>query len=354
MTEDAKTGCGCVTTVALIAVVYVIIHKIAPGLDFMQMTGFAWVPSLIIFAVVHMFFEEMLPTTKSEKELEERKKWAEKEKARRRAEEEAHRKQAQEAEVRRRKEQERKKREAEEKAKQQAEAAKKSEERFLRYLFSMLAKLAKADGRVDPEEVKTAEKVFERFEFALRRRQFCSTVFNTAKDDARTIYWYAEQFGIQIRDVDVCIFVYELLWDVACADGWLHPAEKEMLQKICSFLRVPRAYFDINYRRRRTTFVEGDKKEAKRKSQGNGKKKRDWRHPYVSGRSSILEAYEILESESTATVEELKSAYRRMAKRYHPDLLRANGVPEEMIAEATARMVQVNAAWDDIRNSKGI
>ena len=74
----------------------------------------------------------------------------------------------------------------------------------------------------------------------------------------------------------------------------------------------------------------------------------------MSGRSSILEAYEILESESTATAEELKSAYRKMAKRYHPDLLRANGVPEEMIAEATARMVQVNAAWDDIRRSRGI
>ena len=55
-----------------------------------------------------------------------------------------------------------------------------------------------------------------------------------------------------------------------------------------------------------------------------------------------------------AYAEELKSAYRKMAKRYHPDLLRANGVPEEMIAEATARMVQVNAAWDDIRKLRGI
>ena len=331
-----------------------IIHKLCPSMDFMAMSFFAWVPSILIFTAVNTFFEQKVPTTPSKAQMDK-----EKERAKKYREEEARKKAEQDWEERRRQAYEQWKREdfaarrAASADRTATEEAKRSEERFLRQLFSMLAKLAKADGRVDPEEVKTAEKVFERFEFASRKRQFCSSIFNAAKDDARTIYWYAEQFGNQICDVDVCIYVYELLWDVACADGWLHPAEKEILQKICSFLHVPRSYFDINYRRRRATFVEGDKRAGGRKARGEGRKK-DWRRTYVSGRSSILEAYEILESESTATAEELKFAYRKMAKRYHPDLLRANGVPEEMIAEATARMVQVNAAWDDIRRSRGI
>lgn len=244
-------------------------------------------------------------------------------------------------------------REAEETAARQAEEAKRGEERFLRYLFSMLAKLAKADGHIDAEEVKSAEKVFDGFEFALQRRRFCSNVFNEAKDNRISIYWYAEQFGNQISDVEVCIFVYELLWDVACADGLLHPAEKEILQNICGFLHIPQAYYDINYRRRRSTFVEGDKNAARKGAKGTSKRQSDWYRPYISGKSSILEAYELLESESTASLEELKSAYRRLAKRYHPDLLRANGVPEEMIAEANERMAQVNVAWDDIRRTRG-
>lgn len=262
-----------------------------------------------------------------------------------------------EAEESLRKERERIRRESQEAAARQeeesarrAEEANKTEERFLRYLFSMLAKLAKADGQVDAEEVKTAEKVFNRYEFALRRRKFCSNVFNMAKDNSRTIYWYAEQFG-QISDAEACMFVYELLWDVACADGWLHPAEKEILRNICDFLHISKTYFDINYRRRKATFVEGDKKNEKHRRSGSAK--RNWRRRYVSGKSSILEAYELLEAEPTATPEELKSAHRRVAKRYHPDLLRANGVPEEMIAEATELMAQVNAAWDDIRRSRG-
>jgi len=283
--------------------------------------------------------------------------WRKEEEAKRLAEEER-KKREQEAEERRRKERERIRKEAQEKAARQteetarrAEEAKRYEERFLRYLFSMLAKLAKADGQVDADEVKTAEKVFDRFEFALRRRQFCSNVFNTAKNNSRSIYWYAEQFGNQISDVEVCIFIYELLWDMACADGWLHPAEKDILRNICDFLHIPKTYFDVNYRRRNATFVEGDKKSEKHRTTGSSK--RNWRRQYVSGKSSILEAYELLESESTATPEELKSAYRRVAKRYHPDLLRANGVPEEMITEATELMSQVNAAWDDIRRSRG-
>ena len=329
------------------------------------MTGFAWVPSILIFTVVHNFFEQKIPTTLSKAQMEEVKERAKKyreEEVRKRFEEEERKKREQKWEERRRQAYEQWRRE--DPAAQRAartnrnvveEEMKRYEDRFLRYLFSMLAKLAKADGRVDPEEVKTAEKVFVRFEFAVHRRQFCSSIFNTAKDDARTIYWYAEQFGNQVTDGEVCIFVYELLWDVACADGWLHPTEKEILQRICDFLHIPKAYYDINYRRRSGTFIEGDKKKAKRNTaESSNRQQRDWRRPYVSGRSSILDAYEIIECDSTATIEELKSAYRKVAKRYHPDLLRANGVPEEMIAEANERMAQVNAAWDDIRKLRSI
>ena len=277
-----------------------------------------------------------------------------------RLKEEERKKREQEADERRKREHEQKRKEAEEAAtRRAAESArradeqKRHEERFLRYLFSVFAKLAKADGKIDEEEVKTAERVFDRFEFASRRRSFCSGVFNEAKDNSRSIYWYAEKFGNQTSDVEACIFVYELLWDVACADGWLHPAEKEILQNICGFLHIPQAYYDINYRRRRSTFVEGDKRAARSGTKGTSKREKDWHRPYVSGKSSILEAYELLESESTASLEELKSAYHRLAKRYHPDLLRANGVPEEMIAEATERMAQVNAAWEDVRKVRG-
>lgn len=227
------------------------------------------------------------------------------------------------------------------------------EEKFLRYLFSMLAKLAKADGRIDAEEVSTMEIVFDHFGFALQRREYCSKVFNEAKNYTKDIYWFAEQFS-KVANDEVCIFVYELLWDVACADGWLHPLEYNILCRICPFLRVPSQCFNDNFRRRRGSFIEGDKWNAHQGARQNQDEARCWRRVYVSGKSTLAEAYEILECEQSAIMEELKTAYHRIAKRYHPVLLRANGVPEEMINEATERMAQVNAAWKDICRARSI
>lgn len=375
MTEDNKLGCGCITMIVLVVGVYYVIHLLCPSLDFMQMTGFAWVPSIIVIAVVHNIFESV-STTKSGDQEEGGSKCDRCERERLQRERERLQRERDRIEKlkphvdslkkkfhtasqdeERGSPRERMREGAEEgRAREREAKAKQREERFLRYLFSMLAKLAKADGHVDASEVKVAEKVFDRFDFAARRRKFCTGVFNEAKDNSRSIYWYAEQFGEQVDDESVCTFVYELLWDVACADGWLHPAEKEILRIICSKLRIPEAYYHINYRRRFGTFREGEKNADGKQEGGQtgAKSRREWRRPYVSGRSTILEAYEILECDSSATIGELKASFHKVAKRYHPDLLRSNGVPEEMIKAATEKMAQINAAWEDIRRVRGI
>ncbi len=305
MTEDARTGCGCVVAVVLL----ISAHHFWPTSD-----SHTWRMGLgiLVIGLVSTILEMIEKGVKHSKTQ----------------------------------------RDEHDAAVRKAEETRKREELFLRYLFSMLAKMAKADGHIDAQEVKTAEKVFAQFEFASQRRQFCSDVFNLAKDDPMTIYWYAEQFSRLVTDTEVCVFVYELLWDIACADGWLHPAEKSMLRNLCRFLGIRDTLYDISYYRRTGSYIEGDKDAIKEASPKGTKHK--LHSPYVSGKSSILDAYVILECEPMVTDEELKAAYRRMAKRYHPDLLRANGVPEEMITMATEEMAQVNAAWEDIRRVRGI
>lgn len=59
----------------------------------------------------------------------------------------------------------------------------------------------------------------------------------------------------------------------------------------------------------------------------------------------ITDPYKVLGLPSTATDEEVKQAYRRLAKRYHPD---AN--PGDKDAER--RMQEINAAYDEIMNRK--
>ncbi len=61
-------------------------------------------------------------------------------------------------------------------------------------------------------------------------------------------------------------------------------------------------------------------------------------------------AYKILEIEPTATVEEVKNAYRQMAKKYHPDKVSYLG--EEFQAAAKEKFQKVNEAYEQIKKER--
>ena len=63
-------------------------------------------------------------------------------------------------------------------------------------------------------------------------------------------------------------------------------------------------------------------------------------------------AYRILEIEKTATNDELKLAYRKMAKKYHPDKLQYLGV--EHIKGAEEKFKQVSIAYEQIQKERGL
>ena len=63
-------------------------------------------------------------------------------------------------------------------------------------------------------------------------------------------------------------------------------------------------------------------------------------------------AYKILGIEPTATDEEVKKAYRDMAKKNHPDLV--SNLGEEVRQAAEKKFQEVNAAYESIKKQRGI
>ena len=262
-----------------------------------------------------------------------------------------------------REEQERSRREREERERQER-LRREREDHFISCIFTMAAKMAKADGHVDESEVRVAKRLFDKFNIPASRRQRFMDAFNNALQNPRQIYTDANFVAQNATDESVCVFLYELLWDIACADGLLDPAEKEILRNICPDLRVPGIYFDINYRRRAGTFKEGKRQKRTDRQQTNGQhresadgshddRNQHTRNAYRSSRG-LDWAYDLLGCSSDASDEEVKAAYRKAAKSYHPDILRANGVPEDLIAVANEKMIKLNEAWERVRKERGI
>lgn len=281
---------------------------------------------------------------------------------------------------------------------------KKREDLFLRRLFGMFGKMAKADGKVDAWEVHAAERAFELFPRAADRRRYCIKAFNAARKGRTSLGKMAVEFASGLASPAECLAAYEILWDIALARGVLTPVHKSNLDSICRFLNLPDAYFGIYYRRRQGTFreitvdeerqqqeeqwraeaarqaearrraEERRRESAKRRAEEEARRKqREWDYrrrmwdwfsggfggaseePRPAPRRNPLQAqYDLLGCSPDATDEAVKKAYRLAAKKCHPDLLRASGKPQSEIDRATSQMAKLNAAWDAIRKSRGI
>src|SRR5207244_12479572 len=65
-------------------------------------------------------------------------------------------------------------------------------------------------------------------------------------------------------------------------------------------------------------------------------------------------AYRVLGTDAGASDEPLAKAYRRQLSRHHPDKLKANGLPESMMAHAKQRTQQIIEAYELIRERRGM
>lgn len=197
---------------------------------------------------------------------------------------------------------------------------------------AMLAKMAKADGRITRDEIDGVETAFARLGFTPLARDYAVNVFRRAKDDAHTIYQYADEFAAAVDSVEVRELLYEILWDVACADGTVSAAEREILRKMPRALRIRSDWYAF--------FAQ------QRLGAGGG------RAP--APQDALRDAYAVLGAKASDPDDELKRKYRALAKKNHPDSLRAQGLPEELVGKATERMGRINAAWATVRSARGL
>ena len=70
--------------------------------------------------------------------------------------------------------------------------------------------------------------------------------------------------------------------------------------------------------------------------------------------ADAADPYEVLGLAGDATDAEVKTAYRKRSREYHPDTLIAQGLPQEFIDLATEKMAAINTAYERIGKERGL
>ena len=198
---------------------------------------------------------------------------------------------------------------------------------FFTAAYSMVGKLAKADGRVCADEIKAIEKISkEALGLDAQTRKYAINVFTQAKEAAYPFSSYARQFGdLFAHDQQMCSFMINFLFQVAMADGELHPQEEVMLLEAKDAFQLPESL----YQSLRSRYAG-----------------------HQSSSVSLQKHYENLEISPDASSAEIKKAYRQKAAEYHPDKIEGKGLPPEFIKFANDRLAEINASYEALMASR--
>ena len=207
---------------------------------------------------------------------------------------------------------------------------------FFTAIFSLLSKVAKADGRISEEEGQHFLKILDEMQLRGNLRQFAIHSFNEAKNSSYSHQDFARQLkeissrASLLQGQSSAVILQQLFYtlvSMAAVDGHISRDEERVLREIAAAFGfgetvIRQAYSQFQMRGSQVVQVDT--------------------------------AYEVLGLSPQASDEDLRSAYRRLVKETHPDKLVQQGLPPEMKASAERRFHEIQTAWEQIRKQRGI
>lgn len=185
-------------------------------------------------------------------------------------------------------------------------------------LLSLCSIIIKADGQVSQQELDYVRQYF----LQTYGKEKANAIFRTFNEVIKKREVSAQRICAYLNQrtrYEVRLQLLHFLFGIAQADGTISPSEVEKLKEIGGYLRLSRTDFESIM----AMFVR-----------------------------SADTAYTILEIERSATDEEVKKAYRTMAKKYHPD--RVNTADEAIKRGAEEKFKEVQKAYEAIQKERGL
>ncbi|HVN45818.1 MAG TPA: co-chaperone DjlA [Steroidobacteraceae bacterium] len=215
--------------------------------------------------------------------------------------------------------------------------------RFFRASFQVMGYLAKADGRVSEREIAAARALMQELRLDVTQVREAIACFTAGKQPD---YDYGAEIE-QLRQIchgrpELARVFVEIQMRAALEGNDLEPPVRALLGRLAAALRVSTLelmHIETVLRIQRA----GGFRAAAAPGAATAVRERE-----------LTEAYRVLETDAAASDEQVAKAYRRLLQRHHPDKLKANGLPESMLAHAQRRTQQIIEAWEIVRQRRGI
>ena|SRR5664279_4517838 len=184
-------------------------------------------------------------------------------------------------------------------------------------LLVLVAAVMKADGKIVRSELDYVKHFFIRQFGQESAKQALLTLKDILKQDIPV-----RDVCLQIKgnmDYASRLQLLHLLFNISLADTVIHPSEIQIIEQISSYLGVGSSDF------------------------------LSIKNMFIPETDS---SYKILEIERTATDEEIKKAYRKMALKYHPD--KVSHLGDDIRKSADEKFSRVNEAYNKIKKERNL
>jgi DnaJ like chaperone protein len=210
------------------------------------------------------------------------------------------------------------------------------QEAFFRATFQTMGHLAKADGRVSEEEIRAARAMMSELQLGEREVHLAIQLFTQGKAHDFPLEQALQGLQRTFRNrPDLCRMFVQIQLQAGLWGGSLNPAGRKVLTRVCNALDI--STYDLVQMEALLRMQQSARQPSAR--------------PAVD---QVAQAYEVLGIVRTATDSEVTKAYRRLMNQNHPDKLHAKGLPESMMKVAEEKTRQIRAAYEVLRDARGM
>lgn len=189
---------------------------------------------------------------------------------------------------------------------------------FFKATFSVMGHIAKADGHISDNEIKTAKHIMNQMRMNDTLKKEAIQSFRLGKSDKFVLEDALNSLRSMAMFQPALIQLFiDIQMTAARAEGFIGPNKKRILEKVIRML--------------------------------GGQQQQSWRNNSSQvHQTSLKEACDLLGVNLRDSEQTIKKAYRKLMGQYHPDRMVAKGLPEEMIRLANKKTQEIKQAYDTI------